>query len=73
MRWDSLNAYDEWSLLRRPLRQGYEAQEDSGGQGGLVSSLGREARREVALVSRLRKVLEYPDEGASVYEAAAGS
>ena len=46
--WDSLNAYDEWALLRQ----------GSGGQAGLVSSLGREAKREVVLVSRLRPVLE---------------
>lgn len=50
--WNSMNAYDEWVLLRRPLRQGYEAQEGSEGQAGLVSSLGREAKREVVLVSR---------------------
>jgi hypothetical protein len=35
--WDSLNAFGEWALLRQ----------GSGGQAGLVSSLGREAKREV--------------------------
>lgn len=46
--WDSVNAYDEWSLLR----QGY------GGQAGLVSQLGREAKREVVLTGRLKPALQ---------------
>lgn len=43
-----MNAYDEWSLLR----QGSE------GQAGLVSQLGREAKREVVLTGRLKPALQ---------------
>jgi type I restriction enzyme R subunit len=46
--WDSVNAYDEWSLLR----QGSE------GQAGQVSQLGREAKREVVLTGRLKPALQ---------------
>ncbi len=46
--WDSVNAYDEWSLYR----QGSE------GQAGLVSQLGREAKRAVVLTGRLKPALQ---------------
>jgi hypothetical protein len=46
--WDVVSCYDEWTLLR----QGFE------GQGGGLSALGRDGKREVVLVSRLRPALQ---------------
>ncbi len=45
--WDVVNCWDEWNLLR----QGDE------GQGGGLSALGREGKREVVLTERLKSAL----------------
>ncbi len=53
--WDVVNCYGEWALLR----QGFE------GQGGGASDLGRDGKREVVLVSRLRPALHRAEPGST--------